>query len=81
MQNSKIHFKLQMLGFVILKWRPFEYKAEFSKNASFIWVQNGYFWYIFKKTIRRKFWKFTIVINSNWKFQTRATISHKMAAL
>ena len=42
-QNSFQITNARISNLVILKWRPFEYKAEFSKNASSIWVQNGYF--------------------------------------
>ena len=55
-----------MSNLVMLKWRPFEYKAKFSKRL-----------FLF----RSKIGIFDKLQISNCKSQTRATISHKMAAL
>ena len=65
-----------MSNIVILNWRPFEYKAKFEKRPLLFRSKIGIFGIFFKRVFK----SFEdLQVNSNWKFQTHATISHKVA--
>ena len=65
---------------MILKWRHFEHKAKFEKNGLFsLGTKKVFLTYFFKRLRKESFED--LEFNSNWKFQTRAALSHKMAAL
>ena len=69
-----------MSNYVIVKWQSFEYKAKFEKKSPFLFRSEvGIFDIFFKRLYEKSFED--LQINSNSKFQTRATMSHKMAAL
>ena len=73
-----ILLNIRMSNFVILKWRPFEYKANLKKMS--LKVRSRHFWHIFFKTLCEGSFE-DVQINNNWKFQTRPTISHKLEDL
>ena len=56
---------------------PFEYKAKFEKKAFLFRSEISIFDIFFKKFYEKSIED--LKINSNWKFQTRATMSYKMA--
>ena len=68
-----------MSNLVTLKWRPFQYKAKFEKSPLLLRSEMGIFDIFFKRMYKESFED--LQINSNRKFHTRATLSHKMAAL
>ena len=71
---------IRMSNFVLLKWRHFKHKAKFEKNGLFsLGLKYVIFDIFFKRRCKESFED--LEFNSNWKFQTRAALFHKMAAL
>ena len=68
-----------MSNLVILKLRPFKYKAKFEKSPLLFRSEIGIFDIFFKKLYEESFED--LQINSNCKFQTCVTMCHKMAVL
>ena len=68
-----------MSNLVILKWRPFEYKSKFENRPLLFRSEIDIFEIFLKRLYKESFED--LEINSNWKFQTRATMSNEMAAL
>ena len=68
-----------MSTFVILKWRSFEYKTKFEKRPLLFRSEIDIFDIFFSRLYKESFED--LQISSNEKFQTRTTMSHKMAAL
>ena len=64
---------------VILKWRSKEYNAKFEKRPLLLRSEISSLDIFFERLQEEIFED--LQINSNGKFQTRATISHKMADL
>ena len=64
---------------VILKWRSKEYNAKFEKRSLLLRSEISTLDIFFERLQEEIFED--LQINSNGKFQTRATISHKMTDL
>ena len=65
---------------MILNWRHFEHEAKLEKKWSFFFrTKIGTLDILFKRMCKESFED--LEFNSNWKFQTHAALSHKMAAL
>ena len=62
-----------------LKWRSFEYKSKIEKKVYLFRSGIGIFEIFFKSLYEESF--DDLQINSNWKFQTLATMSHKMVTV
>ena len=69
---------IRMSNLVKLKWWPFEYKAKFEKRSQ-CRSEIGIFDIFYKRLYEDSFED--LQINSSWKFQTCATMSHKMETL
>ena len=68
-----------MSKLLILKWRPFEYKANFEKRSLLFSSEIAIFDIFFKRLDQESFEDLQIISDS--KFQTRVSMSHKMVAL
>ena len=70
---------IRMSNFVMLKWRPFEYKTKSQKKHLLFRSKIRIFDIFFKGLCEGSFED--LQINDNLKFQTDATVSHELAAL
>ena len=69
---------IKMSNLVTLKWWHFEHKAKFEKEDLFYLVLKKVFltyFLLYEESFE------DLQVNSNWKFQNCATMSHKMATL
>ena len=77
--RCRILLNIRKSNLVILKWRPFEYRAKLEKRPLLFRSEIGILDIFFKRLCEEICEDSQD--HSNWKFQTRATTFHKMAPL